>query len=73
MCDGAPACAGRGAILGAVAKRTGMKLLSFDRKLGVRVAELPDLAAAALRLMQPLGDLAHGSWVKHGGGAGPGR
>ena len=26
----------RSAILGAVAKRTGMKLLSFDRRLGVR-------------------------------------
>jgi ribonuclease HII len=32
----ARASAERGAILGAVAKRTGMKLLSFDRRLGVR-------------------------------------
>src|SRR5205823_13110042 len=37
LCDGSPAAAVHGAIVGAVApKRTGRKLLAFDRKLGAR-------------------------------------
>ena len=37
--------AGGGAILGHVAKRTGRKLLSFDRKLGARFVAGADEAA----------------------------
>ena len=36
LCDGLPEPAAPVAILGAVAKRTGRKLLAFDRKLGAR-------------------------------------
>ena len=36
LCDGSTEAAAHDAILGAVAKRTGRKLLAFDRKLGAR-------------------------------------